>query len=132
MHPLRYTDADGQVLNGANKYVVKTATEPPVGAFWSLTIYNAADKMLVENPIQRYKVGTDTVGLKKGADGSMTIVVQGEAPEQAANVTGCQLQKETSTSSCVFISQATQSAMILSVTADDAGEMNFHISYIGP
>jgi len=31
---------------------------------------NASDKMLVGNPIQRYKVGTDTAGLKKAADGS--------------------------------------------------------------
>jgi hypothetical protein len=86
MYPIRYTDADGAGLNGANKYVVKLDKKPPVGAFWSLTMYNAADKMLVENPIQRYKVGTDTAGLKKGADGSITIAVQSEAPDQAANV----------------------------------------------
>lgn len=79
-------DADGQVLNGANKYVVKTDRAPPVDAFWSLTIYNAADKMLVENPIERYKVGTDTKDLKKGADGSITIAVQNEQPNQAAGV----------------------------------------------
>lgn len=86
MYPIRYTDADGQTLNGANKYLVKLVKEPPVGAFWSLTMYNAEDKMLVENPIQRYKVGTDTAGLKKGGDGSIAIAVQSEAPDQAANV----------------------------------------------
>jgi hypothetical protein len=86
MYPIRYTDADGQVLNGANKYVVKMDKAPPVNAFWSLTMYNAADKMLVENPIQRFKVGTDTQGLKKGADGSITIAVQNERPGEAANV----------------------------------------------
>ena len=86
MYPIRYTDADGQGLNGANKYLVKMDKAPPVGAFWSLTMYNAADKMLVENPIQRYKVGTDTAGLKKGADGSIAIAVQNEPPDQAANV----------------------------------------------
>jgi hypothetical protein len=86
MYPIRYTDADGQTLNGANKYLVKMDRPPPVGAFWSLTMYNAADKMLVENPIQRYKVGTDTAGLKKGADGSVTIAVQSDPPDQATNV----------------------------------------------
>lgn len=83
MYPIRYTDADGQVLNGANKYVVKLSKEPPVDAFWSLTMYDATDKMLVENPIQRYKVGTDTQGLKKGPDGSVTIAVQNERPDAA-------------------------------------------------
>lgn len=86
MYPIRYTDADGQGLNGANKYVVKMDKAPPVGAFWSLTMYNAADKMLVENPMQRYKVGTDTKGLKTGADGSITIAVQNEQLDEAANV----------------------------------------------
>jgi hypothetical protein len=86
MYPIRYTDADGAGLSGANKYVVTLSKEPPVGAFWSLTMYNAADKMLVENAIQRYKVGTDTKGLKKGTDGSITIAVQNEQPDVAANV----------------------------------------------
>jgi hypothetical protein len=85
MYPIRYTDSDGQVLNGSNKYVVKMDKEPPVGAFWSLTMYNAADKMLVENPIQRYKVGTDTQGLKKGPDGSVTIAVQSDQPDQSTD-----------------------------------------------
>jgi hypothetical protein len=80
MYPIRYTDADGQTLNGANRYELKMPTEPPVEAFWSLTMYNAADKMLVANPIQRYKVGTDTEGLKKAADGSVTIAIQNEQP----------------------------------------------------
>ncbi|TXR46877.1 DUF1254 domain-containing protein [Phyllobacterium endophyticum] len=83
MYPIRYTDAEGKVLNGANKYVIKMDEQPPVDAFWSLTMYNASDKMLVENPIQRYKVGTDTQGLKKAADGSLTIAVQNEKPDDA-------------------------------------------------
>lgn len=69
MYPIRYTDADGNVLNGANRYVVKFDSEPPIGAFWSLTMYNASDKMLVENPINRFKVGTDTKGLVRAEDG---------------------------------------------------------------
>jgi hypothetical protein len=86
MYPIRYTDSDGKVLNDANKYVVKLGKEPPVNGFWSLTMYNAADKMLVDNPIQLYKVGTDTQGLKKGADGSITIAIQNEQPAEAKDV----------------------------------------------
>ena len=83
MYPIRYTDADGKTLSGANEYVIHFDKEPPVNAFWSLTIYNAEDKMLVENPIQRYKVGTDTKGLVKGSDGSITIPIQVEKPTDA-------------------------------------------------
>jgi len=43
--------------------------------------------MLVENPIQRYKLGSDTQGLKKRADGSLDVLLQFEKPdgEFAAN-----------------------------------------------
>jgi hypothetical protein len=87
MYPIRSTDADGHVLNGANRYEVKFDQLPPVNGFWSLTMYNGADKMLVENPIQRYKVGTDTKGLTTASDGSTTIPIQADEPtgEDAAN-----------------------------------------------
>jgi hypothetical protein len=80
MYPIRYTDSAGQPLTGATNYVIRFQSAPPVDAFWSLTMYNAEDKMLVENPIQRYKVGTDTLGLKVAADGSFEIPIQHNKP----------------------------------------------------
>lgn len=87
MYPIRYTDSKGQTLSGANQYVVKLDSAPPVGAFWSLTMYNADDKMLVANDIGRYKVGSDTPGLKIAQDGSITIPISHTKPtgEDAAN-----------------------------------------------
>lgn len=81
VYPVRYTDAEGKVLTGANRYKLNFSKAPPVGAFWSLTIYNAADKMLVDNPIHRYKVGPDTKGLMINEDGSFSVAVQHEEPE---------------------------------------------------
>ena len=81
MYPLRYTDSAGKVLSGENAYTIKFASPPPVDAFWSLTVYNAGDKLLVDNPIGRYKVGTDTQGLMTAADGSITIKLAHAAPE---------------------------------------------------
>lgn len=87
MYPIRYTDSQGQTLNGKNQYEIKMASPPPVGAFWSLTLYNADDKMLVANEIKRYKVGTDTQGLRTAPDGSITIPISYKKPtgENAAN-----------------------------------------------
>lgn len=87
MYPIRYTDSEGKALSGANRYVVKLSSAPPVGAFWSLTMYNADDKLLVANEINRYKVGSDTPGLKVATDGSITIPIQNAKPvgEAAAN-----------------------------------------------
>ena len=52
----------------------------PVDAFWSLTVYNAGDKLLVDNPIGRYKIGSDTKGLVTAADGSITLKLSHAAP----------------------------------------------------
>ena len=43
--------------------------------------------MLVPNSIGRFKVGTDTKGLKRAADGSITIPIQADPPQgdDAAN-----------------------------------------------
>ncbi len=81
MYPLRSSDARGEQLVGSKSYVIRFAKAPPVDAFWSLTIYNATDKMLIDNPIQRYKLGTDTKGLKTRADGSFDVLLQSSKPE---------------------------------------------------
>ena len=87
MYPLRSTDSKGGQLAGKHRYVIRFAAAPPVNAFWSLTVYNAADKMLIDNPIQRYKVGSDTPGLKTRPDCSFEVPLQSDKPkgEFAAN-----------------------------------------------
>jgi hypothetical protein len=85
MYPIRYTDSKGQPLTGARKYAVSFASDPPVDAFWSLTIYNADDKMLIENPIQRYKFGSGTPGLVRGPNGSFTLTLQHDRPADTSN-----------------------------------------------
>ncbi|WP_200887959.1 DUF1214 domain-containing protein [Pseudomonas simiae] len=82
MYPIRFTDSNNQPLAGANQFEVKLASAPPVNAFWSLTMYDANDKMLVDNEINRYKVGSDTQGLKVAADGSITIPISRKKPQR--------------------------------------------------
>jgi hypothetical protein len=75
---------DGGPLSGGNKYVLKfnAGSLPPVDAFWSLTLYDAKDFALVENPINRYSIGDRTAGLVYGPDGSLEIQIQNQAPER--------------------------------------------------
>jgi len=81
MYPQRFTDSEGRALSGDNRYLIKLPSAPPVDAFWSLTLYDAGDRMLVPNALNRYKIGSDTPGLKVAADGSITIPVQAARPE---------------------------------------------------
>lgn len=73
---------DGLPLTGAHDYTLTfpKGQLPPVGAFWSLILYDATTFWLVANPINRYEVASHTDGLVYGADGSLTIAVQNGQP----------------------------------------------------
>ena len=78
-----YEDADGDQLNGSGRYELRFEREPPVNAFWSVTMYDTPEFFLVANPIDRYSIGDRTPGLVKAADGSLTIVMQRDEPAAA-------------------------------------------------
>ena len=84
-YPMTYTDADGDQLDGHNRYAITFEEEPPVGAFWSITMYDLPDFYLVANPIGRYSIGDRTPGLRRDADGSLTIVIQHDQPADTSN-----------------------------------------------
>ena len=83
MYPIYAVDANGQKLAGANRYTVKFAAGqlPPVNAFWSLTMYELPQSLLVANPIDRYLINSPMLPqLVKDADGGLTLYVQNESP----------------------------------------------------
>lgn len=80
IYPRRTVDADQQTLTGANQYAIRFAKDqlPPVGAFWSISMYNSR-QVFVKNPINRHAIG-DRDDLKFAADGSLTLYIQNESP----------------------------------------------------
>jgi hypothetical protein len=84
-YPMTYTDADGDQLDGRNRYVLRFDHDPPVDAFWSITMYDLPGFYLVANPIGRYSIGDRTPGLRRDPDGSLTIVIQHEQPADTSN-----------------------------------------------
>jgi len=90
MYPVYGVDSDGKKLDGANRYTLRFAPGqlPPVHAFWSLTMYNLPQSLLVANPINRYLINSPMLPeLKKDADGGITLLIQNESPgkEKEAN-----------------------------------------------
>ena len=54
---------------------------PPVNAFWSVTMYDGKTQLLIKNPINRYLINSPMLpGMKKNADGSLTLYIQKESP----------------------------------------------------
>ena len=80
VYPTSLKDADGRDYEGKNKYVMRfpKGQLPPVGGFWSLTMYDA-DYFFVENPINRYSV-SPRQNLKANPDGSVDLYIQKDSP----------------------------------------------------
>lgn len=76
-----FVDADDEPLSGEHRYVLRFAKDeiPAAQAFWSITLYDERFNM-VDNPIQRYSVGSLRNDLQFGAEGSLDIWLQHEAP----------------------------------------------------
>ncbi|MEZ5995543.1 MAG: DUF1214 domain-containing protein [Hyphomonadaceae bacterium] len=85
-----FFDGAGEALHGGRAYRVHFAADeiPQTGAlgFWSLTMYDAQRFQFIDNPINRYAIGSRDA-LVRNADGSIDIYVQPTAPEgeRAAN-----------------------------------------------
>jgi hypothetical protein len=85
IYPLAETDSRGRPLNGAHRYLLRfpRGRLPPARAFWSLTMYDK-QRYLVANEMDRYAIGDRTPGLRRGRDGSLTILIQHRRPAGAA------------------------------------------------
>lgn len=81
LYPNTEVDATGERLNGSGRYVLHFDKQslPPVAAFWSLTLYGS-DHYFVDNPIDRYALGSLTRGLRYNEDGSLDILIQEDPP----------------------------------------------------
>lgn len=83
MYPVFRIDAEGKPLTGANRYILHFAKGelPPVHAFWSATMYELPQSLLVNNPIQRYLINSPMIPeLKADGDGGITLYIQNETP----------------------------------------------------
>jgi hypothetical protein len=84
MYPMTRKAADGSPLDGSKHGYTITFPKgqlPPVNAFWSVTMYDGRTQFLVANPLDRYLVNSTMLGgMKRGADGSLTIHVRKDSP----------------------------------------------------
>ncbi|MFI5411278.1 DUF1254 domain-containing protein [Kaistia sp. UC242_56] len=83
-YPFTRVDSDGQTLDGSKHNYTLTfppGQQPPVNAFWSLTMYDGKTQLLIENPINRYLINSPMLpGMKTNADGSLTLYIQKDSP----------------------------------------------------
>ncbi|MCB1229726.1 MAG: DUF1254 domain-containing protein [Verrucomicrobiae bacterium] len=83
IYPSYYVDADGEKLDGSHRYTLRFAPGqlPPVRSFWSLTMYELPESLLVENPINRYLLNSPMLGdFVRDDDGGITLYLQHDSP----------------------------------------------------
>lgn len=84
MYPIYAVDAKGEKLDASkHSYSLHFAPGklPPVNAFWSVTMYNLPQQLLVANPLDRYLINSPMLPqLKLDPDGGLTLLIQNESP----------------------------------------------------
>lgn len=87
MYPISREDSKGKLLDGSKHNYTLTFPAgqlPPVNAFWSVTMYDGKSQLLIKNPINRYLINSPMLsGMKKNADGSLTLYIQKNSPGRA-------------------------------------------------
>jgi hypothetical protein len=85
LYPLYEKDSGGGALDGSKAHYTLHFSKgefPPVDAFWSLTMYNLPQQLLVKNPINRYLINSPMLpGMKLDSEGGLTIYIQSGSPE---------------------------------------------------
>ncbi|DBB11917.1 hypothetical protein WJX82_007641 [Trebouxia sp. C0006] len=61
--------------SSGNNYTISFKVPLPAQAFWSLTLYNSTNFLLIQNPINRYNIGDRTSGLVYSGTNNSTLVV---------------------------------------------------------
>ena len=78
-----FTDENGETLVGAKGPYTLTTEEPPVDAFWSVTVYDTSTSRFFENPDDRYHVNNTLAA--KNDDGTVTFLFKTDCAEADIN-----------------------------------------------
>jgi hypothetical protein len=79
----RVVDGQGGMLDGSKASYEMTFSPgalPPVKFFWSMTMYRLPERLLVDNKINRYSIGSATPGIVTADDGSLTLDISAHSP----------------------------------------------------
>ena len=76
-----YYDADGNALMGGNNYQLRIEPNPPAANFWSVTVYDIENRLIIRNKSKNSGRSSRTEGLVKNTDGSVDLYFGPTAPK---------------------------------------------------
>jgi hypothetical protein len=84
IYPTYLVDPEGRPYDASTNRYTLTFEErelPPVKAFWSLTMYDAATQLFIANPLDRYLLNSTMLEqFRREDDGSLVLYVQRDSP----------------------------------------------------
>ena len=80
-----YYDADGNALMGGNNYSLHIEPNPPAALFWSITVYDIANRLIIRNETRRSDLSSRSEELVTNNDGSVDLYFGPEAPKGNEN-----------------------------------------------
>jgi hypothetical protein len=80
-----YYDADGNALMGENNYRLHIEPNPPAALFWSITVYDIANRLIIQNETKRADLSSRSEELVTNSDGSVDLYFGPQAPKGKEN-----------------------------------------------
>jgi hypothetical protein len=76
-----YYDADGNALMGKNSYSLHIEPNPPAALFWSITVYDIKNRLIIQNDTKRSDLSSRSEALVTNPDGSVDLYFGPKAPK---------------------------------------------------
>ena len=76
-----YYDADGNALMGGNNYKLRIEPNPPAANFWSITVYDIENRLIIRNKTNKSDISSRAEGLATNSDGSVDLYFGPKAPQ---------------------------------------------------
>jgi hypothetical protein len=78
---IAYVDSEKRFFDGSRNYKLNIPADPPVGNFWAVTVYDTQTRSMLQTNQKYPSVDTNTKGLKRNSDESLTIYFGPTAPK---------------------------------------------------
>ncbi len=75
-----YYDADGNALMGGNNYTLHIEPNQPAANFWSITVYDIANRLIIRNESRNSDISSRNEDLLTNDDGSVDLYFGPKAP----------------------------------------------------
>ena len=80
-----YYDADGNALMGGNNYSLHIEPNPPAALFWSITVYDIANRLIIQNDTRRSDLSSRSEELVTNSAGPADLSFGLEQPKGKEN-----------------------------------------------